>query len=74
MNQINRPASKVDCTELIDSLAEFHKASKAKFFLEIFVLPGVNDTAESLNALASAVKKINPDNFETKIQNKSISC
>lgn len=61
---INRPVIDVDCQELVEVLARFKRESQALFWLEIFVVPGVNDTPESIELLASAVNKIKPDKVQ----------
>lgn len=58
---INRPHTSIDMEACIDGIAEFQAAFKGKLALEIFILPGCNDTPEELMALKAAVKKINPD-------------
>lgn len=62
--KINRPISGITVAELIDSFVKFRKSSKALFWLEIFVLPGVNDSAVSIKALAEAVGRIKPDKIQ----------
>jgi wyosine [tRNA(Phe)-imidazoG37] synthetase (radical SAM superfamily) len=61
---INRPVCKVDCVELVDTLARFKEESKALFYLEIFIVPGVNDTPLSIDLLVAAVKRIKPDKVQ----------
>ena len=61
---INRPVCKVDCLELVDTLARFKKESKALFYLEIFILPGINDTPLAIDMLIAAVERINPDKVQ----------
>jgi wyosine [tRNA(Phe)-imidazoG37] synthetase (radical SAM superfamily) len=62
--KINRPVEEFDFSLLIDSFRRFHKESDAEFILEIFIVPGINDTPESLNGFAEAVKLINPDKVQ----------
>lgn len=61
---INRPAIDIDCSELIDVLARFKEESAAEFWLEIFVVPGVNDTPLSIDLMAAAVERIKPDKVQ----------
>ena len=62
--KINRPAEEFDFSLLINSFRRFHQLSDAKFVLEIFIVPGINDTSESLAGFAEAVKYINPDKVQ----------
>lgn len=62
--KVSRPISGISVSELIDSFVKFRKSSKALFWLEIFVLPGVNDSAVSIKALAEAVRRIKPDKIQ----------
>jgi wyosine [tRNA(Phe)-imidazoG37] synthetase (radical SAM superfamily) len=60
-NRINRPVGPVDTAALIDSLASFKHEFPGKFWLEIFIIPGINDSDEELPALKNASLKIKPD-------------
>ncbi|MBN1863895.1 MAG: radical SAM protein, partial [Victivallales bacterium] len=46
--RINRPAESADCREIIQALVDFRKISRAEFWLEIFIVPGLNDSTYSL--------------------------
>lgn len=61
---INRPVIDIDCAELVETLTRFKRESNALFWLEIFVVPGVNDTPLSIDLLAIAVDKIKPDKVQ----------
>ena len=61
---INRPVCQVDCAKLVETLARFKQVSKAVFYLEIFVVPGINDTPLSLDMMAAAVARIKPDKVQ----------
>lgn len=61
---INRPVFTVDCVELVNTLAEFKQESKALFYLEIFIVPGINDTPLSIDLLTAAVARIKPDKVQ----------
>ncbi|MGM0418562.1 MAG: radical SAM protein [Thermodesulfobacteriota bacterium] len=60
--KINRPEKHIDIDEYINGLALFSKEFKGRLDLEIFFIPGFNDTEENINALKNALGKINPDN------------
>ena len=61
MQMVNRPHESIDPEEYIDGLAAFSREFKGKLALEIFILPGCNNTVEELTALKAAVEKIRPD-------------
>ncbi len=58
---INRPHESIDIEAYIAGLAKFRADFQGKFALEIFILPGCNDTEEELKILKDAVEKIKPD-------------
>ena len=62
--KINRPCEKRTCENLIDGLVKFRKTSKTPFWLEIFVVPGLNDTEKSISAIRRAVERIMPDKIQ----------
>lgn len=61
LETINRPHGAIDTQAYIDGLAAFRAEFKGKLALEIFILPGCNDTLEELVSLKAAVVRINPD-------------
>ncbi len=62
--KINRPCEKMTCENLIDGLVKFRKTSKTLFWLEIFVVPGLNDEEISISAIRKAVERIMPDKIQ----------
>ena len=62
--KINRPSAGFDFSLLIESFRGFHQISDAEFILEIFIVPGLNDTPERLTGFAKAIKYINPDKVQ----------
>lgn len=59
--KINRPETSLRVAEHIRGLAEFRREFNGKIWLEIFILPGYNDTSSELSALKNAVLRIRPD-------------
>lgn len=59
--KINRPAKEIKVSEYIQGLIDFRKEFKGKIWLEVFVLPGYNDTEDELQAFRGAIEKISPD-------------
>nr|WP_319395809.1 radical SAM protein [uncultured Desulfobacter sp.] len=57
---INRPDGKIDITEMIDGLKTFAGTFKGTLWLEVFILPGINDNKEELEMLGEIIRDINP--------------
>ncbi len=62
--KINRPADELDAGTYIDGLINFSKEFKGKIWLEIFILPGYNDSREELEKLRETILKINPTSVQ----------
>ncbi|MBN1363884.1 MAG: radical SAM protein [Syntrophaceae bacterium] len=62
--KIDRPHPSLKIDKIIEGLVEFRKIYKGKFWLEIMLVKGINDTQIELNALKKAIEKINPDKIQ----------
>jgi len=62
--KINRPQKKLTIDNYIQGLIDFRKEYKGKIWLEIFILPGYNDSKLELVELKKAILKINPDSVQ----------
>ena len=60
-NKINRPFPHLHVDKIIDGLIRFRKEFNGKIWLEVFIIPGMNDTISELNALKLVIGKIKPD-------------
>lgn len=60
-DQINRPHSRIDLNRVIEGLAEFRKEFKNQFWIEVFIVPGINDDPAELSFLKEAIETIGPD-------------
>ena len=60
-NKINRPFPHLHVDKIIDGLIQFRKEFNGKIWLEVFIVPGMNDTTAELNALKLVIGKIKPD-------------
>ena len=56
--KINGPVKWLKTDKIIQGISDFSREFKGKIWLEIFILPGYNDTEEELKAFNEAVKKI----------------
>ena len=61
LQTINRPHASITPEHYINGLASFRSEFKGTFNLEIFILPGSNDSPQELAALKAAAQKIDPD-------------
>lgn len=59
--RINRPHRDISLSRYIDGLVAFRREFKGKLWLEVFVLPGYNDSAEELAEIKRIIGRINPD-------------
>lgn len=59
--KINRPKSDLTIEKYIQGLIELRKEFKGTIWLEVFILPGYNDTPEELNELKKVIEKIKPE-------------
>jgi wyosine [tRNA(Phe)-imidazoG37] synthetase (radical SAM superfamily) len=62
--KINRPSDKVGLAEYLKGLIDFRKEYKGKIWLEVFILPGFNDSREDLSAMKEAIMAIKPDRVQ----------
>ncbi len=58
---INRPHGDISLDDYLAGLQSFRSVYTGKLALELFILPGVNDTLADLVALKQAVDRIRPD-------------
>ena len=58
--KINRPAGQIDIHQVIDGLKAFAGSFQGELWLEVFILPGINDAKEELEALGEIIRYINP--------------
>lgn len=63
-NTINRPAHELDFCKFKDELVKFCRKYSSKIWLEIFIVPGINDSDESILRFAEIVKEIAPDKVQ----------
>jgi wyosine [tRNA(Phe)-imidazoG37] synthetase (radical SAM superfamily) len=59
--KINRPCSQLRLEGIIRGLVQFRKEYSGEIWLEIFIIPGLNDSSNELEALKQTIEKINPD-------------
>ncbi len=62
--KIDRPCSSLKVEKIIAGLVDLRKEFSGEFWLEIFVVPGLNDTKEELSALSESVHRIAPERIQ----------
>lgn len=59
--RIHRPHPALRIETIIEGFVRFRKMYKGAFWLEVFIIPGVNTTDIELEGLKAALERINPD-------------
>ncbi len=58
--KINSPAADISCSAVVTGLIAFAKAYTGILWVEVFIIPGVNDTEEELSLIKDVLKEIKP--------------
>ena len=61
---VNRPAPELVSERIIEGLIQFREAYAGQLWLEVFIVPGLNDHPEELARLADAARRIRPDRIQ----------
>ena len=59
--KLNRPSNELHIDRIIEGLIKLRQEFKGKIYLEVFLVPGLNDTESELVLLKNAIKKIKPN-------------
>ncbi len=62
--KINRPAQALDFKAYIQGLIDFRQEFKGKIWLEVFILPGYNDSKAELTAMKDIILKVKPESVQ----------
>ncbi|MCF8306223.1 MAG: radical SAM protein [Ignavibacteriales bacterium] len=62
--KINRPQKDLKIEEYIQGIVDFRKEFEGKLWLEVFILPGYNDSLNELRELKKLILKIKPDSVQ----------
>jgi|AntRauTorckE6833_2_1112554.scaffolds.fasta_scaffold00916_8 wyosine [tRNA(Phe)-imidazoG37] synthetase (radical SAM superfamily) len=62
--KINQPHKNISLNSIIKGLISLRKEFKGKIFLEIFLVPGINDNENEFRKLKSIIDEINPDRVQ----------
>jgi len=63
-HKIDRPFHEITIEEYIQGLVDFRKEYKGTIWLEVLILPDINDGIKDLQLLKNAISKINPDKIQ----------
>lgn len=58
---INRPKANLRIEGLVAGLVKLRERYSGQIWLEVFIIPGINDIEDELTALSSAINKIRPN-------------
>ncbi|MBT7262211.1 MAG: radical SAM protein [Desulfobacula sp.] len=62
--RINRPDQKLEIHKLVRGIEIFSEEYNGKLWLEVFILPGINDGKSDILLLKDVIKTINPDRVQ----------
>lgn len=63
-HEINRPVEGITVKSMIEGLIKFRAEFTGKIYLEIFVVPGINDNEAEIRAIKEACLRIHPDKIQ----------
>jgi wyosine [tRNA(Phe)-imidazoG37] synthetase (radical SAM superfamily) len=59
--KLNRPAPEITFDKMLEGLIDFRREFAGKYWLEVFLIAGLNDSDEQVDKLAACIEKIKPD-------------
>jgi wyosine [tRNA(Phe)-imidazoG37] synthetase (radical SAM superfamily) len=62
--KINRPCSSISAKNIVDGLIELRKKFSNQIWLEIFIVPGINDSDREISLFKQAILLIKPDQVQ----------
>jgi len=62
--RIHRPHTSLRIEAIIEGMVQFRRKYSGAIWLEVFIIPGLNTTAEELAGLKGAIERINPDHVQ----------
>lgn len=62
--KIDRPSRRTGLQDYIQGLVDFRNGFPGLIWLEVFIIPGINDDSENLDALREAIVRIRPDQVQ----------
>lgn len=62
--KLNRPFHELKIEKIIDGLIQLRENFTGQIWLEVFIVPGLNDTDDEIAQLKSTIQRINPDRVQ----------
>ena len=62
--KINRPHEELNLEEIIQGLVDLRRAHSGQMWLEVFLLPGVNDTGREIERFRDIIARVAPDKVQ----------
>jgi wyosine [tRNA(Phe)-imidazoG37] synthetase (radical SAM superfamily) len=59
--KINRPCDNIDYKKVLDGIIDFKKTFKGIMWVEVFIVPGINDNNEEIKLFKEYFTKLKPD-------------
>ncbi|HBG26326.1 MAG TPA: radical SAM protein [Phycisphaerales bacterium] len=67
--KINRPVAGITFEKMVQGLIDFRTEYKGKYWLEVFLIAGLNDSDEQIEKISRCIERIQPD----KVQLNTVS-
>lgn len=62
--KVNRPEHSLNLAEIIEGLIKLRQEYRGEIVVEVFIVPGLNDTSAELRALRKILRQIKPERVE----------
>jgi len=72
--KVNRPSLDLDNSKIIDGLIKFAKDYNGQLWVEVFIVPQINDTTEELKLFKETLLQINPDRVQLNSLDRPGAC
>ncbi len=72
--KVNNPVHTQKCEDIVTGLREFAKEYDGILWVEMFILPGVNDTEEELDAFKEFFEEISPTRIQINSMDRPGTC
>jgi len=72
--KVNKPEASIDCAGIIDGLMLLSSEYKGQIWLEVFIAPGINDTADEIALFKSVITRINPGRVQLNSLDRPGTC
>lgn len=63
-DKINRPAGSLNVESYVEGLIDFSREFKGRMWLEVFILPGYNDSEDEVLAMKKVIEQIQPTSVQ----------